>query len=946
MNIKLWRVLLFVLIIIGTTVLIYPFPRDMVPLYLRSGEISKAADLLNELLEEDPHDLRLLRLGVDVFLERGMPDKAIASLEEILKQKPRRISELRKLVQVFEWNVMPREALHTWKKISKIEPEKMEPLEKMVMYYRYFNMFPQEVDAIIKLNELQGERPFSGNFMLVLNDEIERLGKEHTTTPDDPYLNFLLQRLFIVGEQFKAETEFRAESGEKVDFLRYVIYVLEYFVAVDRVEEGYEYAARMDKQAGLDIESRVQLVKVLGWSGDYDRALDVAQRLLEISPENVELLTETAWMARNAARNDLAQLVLERLVKIEPDNTSHQQALGDVYMQTGNHRKAVNLFRRLAERVGSWLAYAHDMLRAALFSEDRALMAEVVEDTKDINISEPDYLRTRGALLLTLERPREAYDVLRKVVDSPGATLADYQSLIDAAATTADNKLLADTVGLALKVFPNDIKIMRTAGSAYRNINEPYKAYRIYRELLKREQEQQDILDMLLAASDTQDLKLARQAAKYAEKIAPKDVKVIAQAGEIMLWLNSPKDGYPYYKKAAVMTGGNREYVMNLIQIASYTGDKAIFRDAAETAISLRPEDEQVALLAAAVWAAAGDSKKAELLISQFAGQSSKNLDILYKWAEFADQAGLSEEAYRIYDELYSRDYKRKEIRENLARLAEWTARPAVAAKLYSEISDEAPDNFDFAKRAGKSWADAGEYLKAADYYERAVGIKPRDYELKLDLARVYGFAEKFADQIRVFRELQAAGKLPETERIELARAYLDEREPDAALRILEPYARLKKLPRFEGFLLASALQMAGRGSEASDVYKRLKKEYIKDEVFLSRLGAEALFNNFQTDAYDLFQAALKVNPENHTALKGLGIILGEREQYKQATAKLRKYLRLVPNDAEGRYQLGEIYRLMGRENDAVREFKRAERILRREGRVKVSGRNLNIINR
>ncbi len=93
--------------------LIYPFPRDMVPLYLRSGEISKAADLLSELLEEDPHDLRLLDLSVDVFLERGMPDKAIASLEEILKQKPNRVPALRRLVQVFEWNVMPvRHSIH------------------------------------------------------------------------------------------------------------------------------------------------------------------------------------------------------------------------------------------------------------------------------------------------------------------------------------------------------------------------------------------------------------------------------------------------------------------------------------------------------------------------------------------------------------------------------------------------------------------------------------------------------------------------------------------------------------------------------------------------------------------------------------------------------------------------------------------------------------------
>ena len=424
---------------------------------------------------------------------------------------------------------MPREALHIWEKLSKLEPEKMKPLEQMVMYYRYFNMIPQEVDAVIKLNKQQSKRPFSGDFMSVLNDEIERLGREHAQNIDDPYLNFLIQRIFIVGERFKVAVA----DGDEANVLQYVLYVLEYFTAVNRVEEGYEYAERMDSKAGLDVDSRVQLVKVLGWSGNYDKALNIAERLLKESPENITLLTETAWMARAADRQDLAQLVLEKLVKIEPDNHAHQQALGDVYMQTGNHRKAVDLFRRLAERVGNWLVYAHDMLRAALFSEDRALMAEVVEDTKDVDISEPDYLRTRGALLLTLERPREAYDALRKVVDSPGATLDDYQRLIDAAATTADNKLLAETVGLALKVFPNDINIMRTAGPAYRNVNQPYKAYRIYRQLLKLEQEQQDILDMLLAASETQDLKLAKQAAKFAEKIAPTDVLVIAQPGKL-----------------------------------------------------------------------------------------------------------------------------------------------------------------------------------------------------------------------------------------------------------------------------------------------------------------------------------------------------------------------------------------------------------------------------
>ncbi len=904
----------------------------MVALYLRSGAVAKSFDLLTEFLEEDPHDLSLLSTGVDVFLKCGMPDKAIACLEEILKQKPDRIPERRKLAQVYEWSVRPHKALHTWEKIARIEPDALKPLEKLVMYYRYYNMLPQEVEAIIKLNALQGKKSFSSEFLSVLHGEIERLGIEHAKNLHDPYLNFLIQRIFIVGEQFKDAAERRAEFGGKADFKQFVLYVLEYFVAADRMEEGYAYATRMDEKTGRGVENRVQLVKVLGWTENYTRALEIAENLLQISPDNVALLTETAWIASSSDRHDIAQSVLKKLMEIEPENREHHKALGAVYMATGNYHKAVALFRRLVERVGDWLIYGHDMLRAALFSEDVKLMAEVVEQTEDVDLSEPEYLRLRGALLLTLKRPQEAYEALRRVVDSPGAILTDYQRLIDAATSTGDKQLLADTVALALNLFPGNMDLMRTAGGAWRNADQPLKAYHIYRELLKTEQKQQDIVDMLLAASETQDVKLAKQAAAYAAKIAPKDVTVIVQAGEILLWLNSPTDAYPYYKKAAIMTGGTHEYVMSLIQVASYTGDKAIFRDAAKTASTLQPDDEQVGLLATSVWAAAGNKGRARLLLDRFAGQGTKNFESLYKWAECADKAGLNEEAFRLYDDLYSRGYRRKQIRKRLARLAEWTGRPAVAAKIYGEISDESPGNLDFAQKAANAWADAGNYDTSVAYYERAISLTPKDYALKLALAKVYGFAGKVTDQIRVFKELQAVGKLPEPERVELARAYLDAREPEPALHILEPYARLKKLPRFEGFLLASALQMAGRGRDASGVYKRLKREYNKDHVFLARLGAEALFNNFQADAYDLFEAALKVDPENHTALKGLGIIFGEREQYKRAVSKLIKYLRIVPDDVDGRYQLGEIYRLMGRENDAAREFRRAERIIRRNG--------------
>ncbi len=928
MNIKLWRILLFALVIIGATVLIYPFPRDMVPLYLKAGKIAKATDILTVLLEENPDDLELLSIAADVFLVRGLPDKAIASLNRSLELKPDDVDALEKLVKFYEWNVMPRKALETWERIAAIKTKSMIPLEKMVMYYRFFNEIHDEVSAIIVLNDLQSGRLLTDKFLDTIHVEVKRLSADYDKQAEDPYLDYLIRQIFIVGNQF----EIAAKNEENINILTYVTYSLEYFIAVGRVSEAYTFAANMDENLGKGIDSRIQLVKLLGWSRNYKDALALAEKLYEIDPDNAGLLKEMVWLAQNDNKFLLAESVLEKLVQLEPDNNKHREDLGNVYMQTGKFDQAVALFRDLADRVGNFFKYAHDMLRAALYSSDTKLMAEVVTETEHLNISEPDYLRTRAELLLGLKRPKEAYAMLRALAEGPGGVVEDYVRLLDAAGATGDAKLIAETVDIALRFKPDDISLMRQGAEAWLAAGNPVKAYNLYRKVVAAEGSESDILAMLTTAAETQNLSIAKEAAEIAVKALPDNVKVLAQAGEIMLWLNSPIDGYPYFKKVAVLNGGEKESVMKLMQVASFTTNRKIFRDAASTAVKLRPYDEQVALLAASVWAAAGDTAKAEQLIVTFADRKGETYDMLLKWAEFADSSGLTEEAYRLYDQLYSLSSRNKKIRDNLARLAGWTNRPKVAAKLFGEMSDEKPRNLSLALQAAKGYSDALAYGDAVTYYERALALKPTDYELKIELAKTYGFAGMNAKRIILLNELYNQGVLPQAEKIELARAYIEEKDPEKALKILEPYARLKVLPRFEGFLLATVYDQLGRGREAASVYKRLGREHSKDGVYLARLGAEALFNNHTDEAFNLFLSTLRLDKNNHTALKGIAMVYTQRNEYKRAISKFRAYNKLVPDDADSRFQLGELYLLVNREGNALREFKAAKRILKRQG--------------
>ncbi len=190
---------------------------------------------------------------------------------------------------------------------------------------------------------------------------------------DDQIIDYLIRQIFVVGEQFRLALEERA----KINLMEYVTYIIEYYVGMDRVQEGYDYALRMDKGQGNTIENRLRLAVVLGWFRQYEKALAVLDDLEKIEPGNIELIRETASLARAAGKLEVAEKALEKLVALEPDNEAHQKNLVRFICRPVTW-KGCGPVSQTCEKFDNWIKYAHDMLRAALFSSDRQLMAEVV----------------------------------------------------------------------------------------------------------------------------------------------------------------------------------------------------------------------------------------------------------------------------------------------------------------------------------------------------------------------------------------------------------------------------------------------------------------------------------------------------------------------------------------------------------------------------------------
>ena len=69
------------------------------------------------------------------------------------------------------------------------------------------------------------------------------------------------------------------------------------------------------------------------------------------------------------------------------------------------------------------------------------------------------------------------------------------------------------------------------------------------------------------------------------------------------------------------------------------------------------------------------------------------------------------------------------------------------------------------------------------------------------------------------------------------------------------------------------------------------------------------------------FGNAAKINPKFPDAVLSLGTALNSAAKYAEAIPQLEKYIKSVPDDPAGHYQLGIAYARMGRREDSIREM-------------------------
>lgn len=196
----------------------------------------------------------------------------------------------------------------------------------------------------------------------------------------------------------------------------------------------------------------------------------------------------------------------------------------------------------------------------------------------------------------------------------------------------------------------------------------------------------------------------------------------------------------------------------------------------------------------------------------------------------------------------------------------------------------------DVYKLIGLNLVSVGKADLAAQYFEKAVELAPRDF-----MARYYvGLYQLTSKQ---FAQAEVTAR-----------------------------ATLKLNPQYVDawLLLGVAQEQLGQEAAASETYRQaieiIEQQPLKSEMpflYLARLLVS--LQQFEPSLAPLKRAVV-INPKSAEAFALLGRVLGRLEQYEAARLALEEAIRLAPQEKTSHYLLMGIYQKLGKADEAQRE--------------------------
>ena len=671
------------------------------------------------------------------------------------------------------------------------------------------------------------------------------------------------------------------------------------------------YAERAVQAAPQDAKLWFLLGYAARLSGRYDRSLQAFQRGLQLQPNSVEGLSGMAQTYARMGRIDQAKKLLLQVTAANPKRENDLLVAGELFMQTGDVPKGIELLQR-AEAM-------HPSSHAEL------LMA-----VGYMKLKQPD--QAKQLLDRAKRRSPNNVDIFRAVANYYRET-HDYPNAIA-------------TLRHAPKMTPD---VMSDLAYSYELNGDNKEAATYYAKAADAQPKQ---ISLQLSAAQSQmragDLDRAHQYISRAQSIDSNHYRLHAIKAALAKTENRQSDAINEYKLAlaALPQGGVPEGMLfpiqlrlNLAELYRDAGDKNGAHEQmqlAEAEMSKLqvegPAKAEFFRVRAAIKVAGDDLSGAEADLKEAIQLDPDNANIALQYANLLWKVKKKDEARKLYAQVLNKDPKNRFALEGLGYLYREDGDVKTSAEYFTRYAKAYPNDHIPYLAMGDLFASVGRYKEADVNYQKAYQIAPKNssvvanatnsaleaHEVPLAgqwIARAVG---NMNDDPRVMRERERylfhTGKYHES--------------ADLGYKVLE------KLPqdRNASVYLGYDLYNLGRYDDTLELVTKYEKVLPKEPNFPLLAGHVHKQSQLLNEAVDDYSRAIDKDPKMSNAYVNRGYVLNDLQNANAATRDFETALKLSPKDGVAHLGMAFSDLQLRHAKDALDHVDTAEKLLGESG--------------
>jgi tetratricopeptide (TPR) repeat protein len=366
---------------------------------------------------------------------------------------------------------------------------------------------------------------------------------------------------------------------------------------VDQAKNELEEAIKLRADFML---ARILLSQVHINRGDFSKAVQSSEEILNTQPGNVQALMMRAVAWRGLREYDKAQATFKGLLKVNPALSDARFHLGQTYFELGKFADAeaeFNEMRRVNEGDGRWLTGLVQTYLARDRNKDAVSLLQSVSSRYPENNGFKISLAAVYTRDKQFDKAREIYDALLQKNPKSGDLHAMKGELhqtmwqSNKAAGMGELKTAVEYYRKAVSFTPENPGVLIKLGMALEELELPLEARPYYETVLRLEPGNVIALNnyAFIKAEEGSDLDGALTMAQKAKQQAPNSLEVSDTLGWIYIKKNLPDEALRIYRDIVKKNPQNPIFRLHLAQAMFQKGDRPGARQELNAALKFNP---------------------------------------------------------------------------------------------------------------------------------------------------------------------------------------------------------------------------------------------------------------------------------------------------------------------------------------------------------------------